>query len=602
MSGDAVLVLALLGLSLVLFITERLALEVVALGVVLALMLGGVLSPPEALAGFSDPVVVTLAALFVVGGGVQHTGLGALLGERLERLAGPSEPRLVAATMLAGAALSAFMSSTGTVAILLPAVVGVARRVGVSPSRLLLPLACGSLLGGMLTLVGTAPNLVASNQLVARGEPPFAFLAFTPVGAAVLVVGVAYMVLVGRHLLPAGAQAAATSAAHGEADDASRHLGGRLARLRVPAASPLGGKTVAAAAPRSRTGVTVLAVEAPGGGAAALAGPTTTLAAGDVLVVHGDPTAVARLVADLGLTPAPPSPEAVDPAAQGEDLGTVEALLAPRSSLLGRTLAEVRFRERFGVTALAILRQGAPIDADLARAPLAFGDALLLHGAWSRLALLGDGQRDLVVLGPLAPRRRPARRLWTAAAVVAGMLALMATGAVPTVAAALLAAVAMVLGRCVTLEDAYRSVSWGSLVLIAGMLPMATALERVGLVQRAVDGFVGAVGPLGPTAALAGLFLLTSVLSQVMSNTATAVLVAPVAYDVAQGLGASPRAFLLAVAIAASTAFATPVASPVNALVLGPGGYRFRDFLRAGVPLQALALVVTLAVLRLLPP
>jgi di/tricarboxylate transporter len=606
MRDDALFVLAVLATSLLLFVTERVALEVVALLVVLALMLGGVLSPGDALAGFSDPLVVTIGALFVVGVAVQQTGLGAAMGERLARVAGHDEARLIAATMLASAVLSAFMSTTGTVAILMPVIVGVGRRAGVAPSRLLIPLAFGGHFGSMLTLVATPPNLVASNQLVAHGLPPLGFFSITPIGVALLATGIAYMVFVGRRLLPVSAQSAATRAAVGPAhggddDDASRHLAGQLARVRVPAGAPVIGRTIADAAPRSRSGVTIIAV-ARDEAQLASAGPDTVLRAGDVLVVHGPPPAVAQVVAAMGLESAPPPEDEVDPAAQGEDLGTVEALLPPRSSFLGRTLADVRLRERTGVTALTILRQGALVKDDLAHTRLDMGDVLVLHGPWSRLALLREDAHDLVVLGPLAPRRRPLRRAIVTAVVVLAMVALMASGHLPVVGAALLAAVAVVVSGCVSLEDAYRGVSWSALILIAGMLPMATALERTGAVPVVVEALTGLLGPLGPTATLAGLFLITNVLGQVMSNTATAVLMAPVAYNVAVSLGASPRTLLVAVAIASSMSFSTPVASPVNTLVLAPGGYRFRDFVRVGAPLQLVAFVVTVALLSWAPP
>ncbi len=603
MRGDALFVLGVLITSLVLFVTERVALEVVALLVVLALMLGGVLPPADALAGFSDPLVVTIGALFVVGAAVQRTGLGALLGERLAQVAGRDEAHLIAATMLASAVLSAFMSTTGTVAILMPVIVGVGRRAGLAPARLLIPLAFGGHFGSLLTLVATPPNLVVNNQLVSRGEPAFGFFAFTPYGVALLAAGIVYMVAIGRRLLPATtAQGAAALAAHdGRPEhDPGRLLAGQLARVRVVAGAPAAGRTIADVAPRSRTGVTVVAVSRDGEHLAA-AGPDTVVRAGDLLVLHGEPPAVAAVVAALGLESTPPSSEEVDPAAQGEDLGTVEALLPPSSSYVGRTLAEVRLRDRAGVQALSVLRQGAPVKDDLAHVRLLMGDALVLHGPWSRLALLRDDVSDLVVLGPLAPRRRPLRRAVTAAVVVAVMVALMALDLLPVVAVALLAAVAVVLARCVTLEDAYRGVSWSALILIAGMLPLATALERTGAVPVLVEALTSVLGPLGPTATLAGVFVITNVLGQFMSNTATAVLLAPIAYNVAVQLDASPRSLLVAVAVASSMAFSTPVASPVNTLVLAPGGYRFRDFLRVGAPLQVVTLVVTVALLALAP-
>lgn len=597
MTRDAGLVLTVLVACTALFVSELLPLEVVALGVVLALMLGGVLTPAEALAGFGEPVVITVGALFVVGAAIVHTGLASGVAVRLGRLGRGSEARLVALVMSTAAVLSAFMSSTGTVAVLLPAVLELSRRGGVAPARLLMPLAMGSLLGGMLTLIGTPPNLIVSRVLTERGGAPLSFFAFTPPGALILLVSVVWMSLLGRRLLPQGQVLPGDDGAQGTA----ALLPGRVVRLRVRADGPAAGRTVSEVLPRSRTGVTVLALRREGGpwpwSGLQPVGPHTPLGAGDLAVVHGEPADVARLVEAGGLAPAadegahePESPGAEAP-------GLAEVLLTPRSRLIGRTLAELRFRDQFGLNVLAILRQGAPVRGALAELPLAFGDGLLLHGPRARIALLAAARRDLVVLGEdLLPGDR-ARGAWRAALIVGLMLLLMATSLVPVVAAALLAALALVLARCLTLEEAYRGMSWSSLVLIAGLLPLAQALQRTGLAAQAVEGLVTVLGPLGPLGVLGGLFLVTSLLSQVISNTATTVVVAPIAFQAAQSLQLSPRAALLAVALAASTAFSTPVASPVNTLVLAPGGYRFRDYLRAGIPLQLLALLCALLVL-----
>ena len=598
MTRDAGLVLTVLVACTALFVSELLPLEVVALGVVLALMLGGVLTPAEALAGFGEPVVITVGALFVVGAAIVHTGLASGVAVRLGRLGRGSEARLVALVMSAAAVLSAFMSSTGTVAVLLPAVLELSRRGGVAPARLLMPLAMGSLLGGMLTLIGTPPNLIVSRVLVERGGAPLSFFAFTPPGALILLVSVAWMSLLGRRLLPQGQVLPGDDGAQGTA----ALLPGRVLRLRVRGDGPAAGRTVSEALPRSRTGVTVLGLRRDDGpwpwSGLQPVEAHTPLGAGDLLVVHGETSDVARLVEAGGLAPAgdeegashPESPDAEAP-------GLAEVLLTPRSRLIGRTLAELRFRDQFGLNVLAILRQGAPVRGALAELPLAFGDGLLLHGPRARIALLAAARRDLVVLGEdLLPGDR-ARGAWRAALIVGLMLLLMATSLVPVVAAALLAALALILARCLTLEEAYRGMSWSSLVLIAGLLPLAQALQRTGLAAQAVEGLVTVLGPLGPLGVLGGLFLVTSLLSQVISNTATTVVVAPIAFQAAQSLQLSPRAALLAVALAASTAFSTPVASPVNTLVMVPGGYRFRDYLRAGVPLQLLALLCALLVL-----
>jgi di/tricarboxylate transporter len=382
-------------------------------------------------------------------------------------------------------------------------------------------------------------------------------------------------------------------------------LSDRLNRLRICAGSPLEGKTVAQAQLRSRYGVTVLGIERQQRRAKVIkpALINVELRDGDVIYTVAAAEEVDSLVKTEGLEQLELGKGQRKIAAR--ELGLVEVLLAPRSELIGKTLAEVRFRERYGLTVLSILREGRPLAANIWEARLAFGDSLLMGGGWTQIELLQGRQKDFFVLNlpkemdEVAPNRTKAP--W-ALAVVLGMMLLMAFELVPSVAAVLLAALAMVLAGCVSMKDAYGSINWESLVLIAGMLPMATVLEQTGGVELIVDGLVESLGEIGPMALLAGLFVITSVFSQFISNTATTVLVAPIAVGAALEAGVSPYPFLMTVAIAASTAFATPVASPVNTLVLGPGEYRFIDFVKVGVPLQFLAMVVTLLAVPLLFP
>lgn len=608
MIPDLWLVFGILGATIALFASDRFRLDLVALLALLSLLLTGVLTPAEALAGFADPVVIMIAALFVVGGAIFETGVADAAGRWLGTVAGKDPTRLLVVVMLATALLSAFLSSTGTVAVMLPVVVSLARRNGVAPSRLLMPLAFASLLGGTLTLIGTPPNLVVSGQLRAEGLEPFRFFAFTPVGLVVLAVGTLFMATVGQRLLPAREH---------ERPEGSERLSRRdladayalrehLFELQLLPTSALVGRTLAEAALRTRHRVNVLTIETggPRGPHLRRAEPDSILRGGDRLIVKGEREAVARLAADQGGVVAG---RGVD---LPERLLLAEVLLPPRSGLLGKSVREVHFRDRYRVLVLAEKRSGERLKARTADAPLRVGDTLLVAGGRKALERLKEQRRDVIVVGePGEPLERAldGRRAPWVLLVLLAMLALMTFGLVANVTAVLLAAVAMVVVGALGMDDAYRNVNWESVVLIAAILPMATALAKTGALELIVVGLARVLGSDGtsivqPYALLFVLFALTSVLSQVISNTATTVLLAPVAFGLAQGMGVSPYPALMTVAIAASTAFATPVASPVNALVINPGHYRFGDFLRAGVPLQLLVMATTLGVVPLVFP
>jgi di/tricarboxylate transporter len=607
MTWEIVLVFAILGVTVALFVSDVMRLDVVALLALLALSLTGLLTPEEALAGFADPVVLMIAALFVVGDGLFQTGVARAIGRLPARLAGDSDVRLLVVIMALVAGLSGFMSSTGTVAVMLPVVMGLAADRGISPSRLLIPLSIASLLGGMLTLIGTAPNIVVANHLEGLGREPFRMFTFTPVGAVMVVLGIAFMALFGRFLLPdrkspvlSAPQADTTISELAE----SYQIDAELAVLRLTRDTTLAGQRLRDIDLPGRYGVTVVSLERAreGRARAGVVGPDTVLADGDVLYVTGPPSGVERFVEETSL-------ESIHAPGQGgelpDDVGLVEVILTPRSRLIGTSLRASSFRKKFGVVVLSIRRMGETLEGDYRNAPLRFADTLLVRGPWAQIRLLQRESRDFVVAGrPLEMDEafRPYNRAPWAVIVTVGMMALLTTGVVPAVHAVLLAAVAMVLGGAVGIEDAYRSINWESVILIAGILPMATALEKTGAMALIVDVMAGGMEGAGPLLLLAVLFLLTSGMSQVISNTATAVLLAPLAVGVAAGLGLAPEPFLMGIAVAASTAFATPIASPVNTLVMGPGGYKFGDFFKVGVALQLVILVATLLVVPLLFP
>jgi len=607
MTGEILFVFGLLLVTILLFVSGFWRLDVVAIMVILTLMLSGLLSPGDALAGFGDPVVLLIAGLFVVGEGLFRTGVAYRIGNWLMGVAGTSENRLLILLMLVVAGLSAFMSSTGAVAIFIPVALNLAAKADVSPSRLLMPMAFASLIGGMLTLIGTPPNLVVSTQLTREGLDSFGFFDFTPIGILVLAVAIGYILVVGSRSLPG--ETGVDGAIHDRLslrDLAEVYdLIGQLNRLRIWTGSPLEGKTVSQAKLRTRYGVTVLGLERLRRRARAVTPVEiqTEFQVGDIIYVAGTAPQVDKLAEAEGVEQLGVQSGQVQIAAQ--EVGLVEVLLAPRSALIGKTLSAARFRERYGLTVLGILRDGQPLKGNLVETVLGFGDSILMGGGWTQIELLQGEQKDFFVLNlpremdEVAPER--ARAGW-ALAIVVGMIFLMAFKMTPSVTAVLLAALAMVLTGCVSMKDAYASINWESLVLIAGMLPMATVLEKTGGVELIADGLADSLGDMGPLALMAGLFVITSVFSQVISNTATTVLLAPIAVSAALEVGVSPHPYLMTVALAASTAFATPMASPVNTLVMGPGEYKFNDFVKVGVPLQILAMVVTLLSVPLLFP
>lgn len=597
MTTEIGFVLGLLGVTIALFVSDRLRMDLVALLVVVVLALSGIVTPAEAVSGFGNPTVIMIAALFVVGEGLFRTGIAAAAGNWLLRVGGRSETRLLLFLLPVVALLSAFMSSTGAVALLIPVVLSMARRSGMQPSRLMMPLAFAALIGGMLTLIGTPPNIVVSNSLKAAGLEPFGFFEFTPIGLAVLLVGVLYLLLVGRRLLPQRDQVDQGPQEPTLAVLAERYgIADQLHRLMVEPFSPLAHRTPVEAALRTEHEVTVIAIRRSGSVLSALIPvlSNTRIEVRDELWVYGSPERIEALCQSHRLRRVG-EPDTERNRMQ-QAFGVAEVLLPPESPLAGRSIREGQYRERLGLSVIGVRRHGQPLTTDYTGTRLEAGDTLLLAGGWPRIRAL-EGRRDLVVLQtPAELREIPShgRRAPLALAILLLMLVTMTAGWLPALPTILLAALAMILTGCVSFEEALKSLNATSLILIAGMLPLALAMEKSGALGFVVEHLVALLGGASPLLLASGLFLLTSLLSQFISNTATTVLVAPIALNTAQLLGVNPEPLLMTVAIAASTAFATPIASPVNTLVLAPGNYRFADFARVGIPLQLLALVVTL--------
>ena len=600
MSGDLIYVLLVLALMLALFISNWLRLDLVALMGLLALTLGGVISTSEALAGFAEPVVLMIAALFVVGAGLFQTGVADALGRQVERLAGYGVTTLTAVIMLVTAVLSAFLSSTGTVAVMLPVVLAIARRQRINPSRLLMPVAFAALLGGMLTLIGTPPNLIVSDQLDQAGLQAFGFFDFTAPGLVMLIIGMGCMLVLAPRLIPERSAVESGPAGPGWVELFENYgLQESLVRLRVPEGSLLAASDINSTELRSRYGVTVIAIvsRTRRGRFARKAEPGSIIRDDDLLHVVGRSEDIEQVIDLFGLRRVGGHAELPQP------VELIDALVPPRSNFIGRSLRELRLHSGAGVTVLAQRVPGQEVGlADLDR-PLAAGDALLMTGNAKSMRRVARGQRDLVLLGELSgDNELDLRKAPIALGVLLLMMLAMTFGWVANVTAVLLAAVVLVLTRCVSMDEAYRSINFEAVVLIAAILPVATALDRTGGLELATVQLLNLTGDHGPLVLMAALFVFTAGLSQIVSNTATTVLVAPIAIQAALSMDVNPHAIVMTVAIAASAAFATPVASPVNTLVYSAGNYRFTDFARIGIPLQILLLIGTLLVVPLLFP
>jgi di/tricarboxylate transporter len=605
MTPDGWIVLAILAVAIIAFASDRVRVDAVALSVLIALAISGTVTPAEAVAGFSDAAVLMIGGLFVVGEALVATGVATRLGTWLARIGQGSEVRLIVLLMTVVAGIGAFMSSTGIVAMFVPVVLGLVAATGFSRGRLMMPLSVAALISGLMTLIATAPNLVVSAALADRGLEPLGFFELTPIGLVMLAVAILYMTTVGRWLLDRPEPADTRPGVSIDALVASYGLSDQFRGYRVLAGSGLAGRTVGEAEVRTRHGVTLVTVIRDRGGriGARPAVADTVMRAGDVIGVTAAAAVLDRFAAIEQLEPVTDLPRLR--AAAREELGVAEVMLAPDSPLNGKTLREAGFRARRGLTVLAVKHKGEVVAGNLIDQPLRFGDLILVAGGWPQIAQLAADPGEFVVLrlpeelATIPPERGKAP---VAIAILAAMTLAMTFGLLPNAIAVLLAALAVVATGCVPAAGAYRSIGWSTLVLIAGMLPLATALDQTGVTAEMAAGLTRVLADVGPSAMLAVLFLITATVGMFVSNTATAVLIAPVAISTAETLGVSPHAFAVTVAIASSCAFVTPVSSPVNTLVLEPGRYTFVDFVKVGLPLLVLSLIVTVTMVGLLYP
>ena len=611
--------LTILAVTAAFFAVGKIRSDVVALCALILLMTFGILTPDEALSGFSNSVVIMMVGLFVVGGAIFQTGLAKMISGRIMKLAGDSELRLFLLVMAVTSAIGAFVSNTGTVALMLPIVVSLAAKAKVEAGRLLMPLAFASSMGGMLTLIGTPPNLVIQDALTAEGYEPLSFFSFTPVGLVCIAVGVIVLLPLSRMFL--GKKGRADEGGRMKAKSLEQlvseyRLADNLSRYMVGRGSSMAGKTMAELDIRNRYGLSVLELRRVTTRQKGLirnvsqvpAGPKTVVQEGDVIYLTGEKEQAVRLAADYSLSTPPKDAAAGDDRLDFYDIGMAEIVLLPASSLVGRQVSEAGFRLKYGVNIMGIRRKGEYIMDGLAAVRLHAGDVLLVQGTWASISRLGNEEEKWVVLGqPLEEAAKVTLdyKAPLAACIMLLMVAMMVFDFIPVapVTAVMIAAVLMVLTGCFrSVEAAYKTINWESVVLIAAMMPMSVALEKTGASAAISHTLVSGLGGYGPYVLLAGIYFTTSLLTMFISNTATAVLMAPIAFASATEVGLSPYPFLFAVALGASMCFASPFSTPPNALVMQAGRYTFMDYVKVGLPLQIIMGVVMVFVLPLMFP
>ncbi len=600
-------ILLLLVAAIVMFVLNRPRMDAVALIMMAAMPFTGVVTVNETLAGFADPNIVLIAALFVIGEGLVRTGVARRLGDWLNARAGSSPTRLLVLLMLVVGCLGSFMSSTAVVAIFIPVVLRICQNTGTPPRQLMMPLSIAALISGMMTLVATTPNLVVNAELMRQGAGGFHFFSFTPFGLPLLILAIGYM-LFARRLLAGGPETAVARPRVSLRDWIDQYgLAEREYRVRVSPESPLIGKKLEELSLRD-SGINILAIERGGRFSTEVLRPSaqTALQTYDVLLIDvvTSHVEIDELRHRFHLRRMPLSDGAyfLD---KSQEIGMVEAMLPPESPLIGQSILKSRVRATYGLTVIGLRRGQKIFGQGLLEEKLKVGDTLLLIGFWSDIRELQRNASDLIVLTQPVEMQEvlpAAKRAPQAVLILALTVGLMVSGLVPNVHAALIGCLLMGLFRCVDMSSAYRSVSWKSLILIVGMLPFSLALQRTGGVDLAADAVLALTGNAAPRTVLAILFVITAVLGLFISNTATAVLMAPVALAVAKDLGASPYPFAMIVALAASAAFMTPISSPVNTLVVGPGNYTFGDFVKVGVPFTIVVMMVSLLLVPWLLP
>ena len=574
MTWEIAFVLGLTVCAVVLFVTEKFSTDIVAILVMIVLLVFRVLTPAEGLAGFANTATVTVGAMFVLSAGMFRSGAVNFVGKALGRLARHSSRLMLFVLMVCVGVLSSFLNNTAAVAILIPVVIVVARRAKTSPSKLLMPLSYASMFGGMCTVLGTSTNILASSIAEQAGLGAFSMFEFTKLGIIFFAVGVAYMMTLGRRLVPDH---------RGQGDlTTSFGLGDYLTDLVLQTESRSVGHSLASAPLVKELNIDVLQILR--GEDTLRPTPETILREGDVLRIQGDLRTINELKGRAGVTFGM-SMKWRDEHLQSTDTRLVEAVVGPSSPLAGKSLTESRLRENYGASVLAIRQHGTLRHGQFENITLMPGDALLIDVPNDQIEHLTQ-QRVFLVVSRAGIPRFDWRKASKAVAIVIAVVVVAATGLLPIVAAAATGALMMVLSGCVSTEEAYGAIEWNVLFLLAGMLSLGAAMEKTGASTMLADGMIDSVGGLGPLALLAAFFGATMLLTEVMSNNATVALLLPIAITTAQAIDVDPRAFMFAVVFAASSSFMTPVGYQTNTMIYGPGQYRFKDFARVGAPLN----------------
>lgn len=622
MTTEMIVTLTILAGTAICFMIGKIRSDLVAICSLILLVLLQILTPNEALSGFANSVVIMMIGLFIVGGGIFQTGLAKMASGKLLKLAGNSELRLFITVMLVTAGIGAFVSNTGTVAVMLPIVVSMAMSARINPSRLLMPLAFASSLGGMLTLIGTPPNLVINEALIHAGYEGLSFFSFTPIGIIVITVGTLSLIFLSRLFLRKDSTNQEEEQQNGQSvkqlaekyqlaqnlfrvqvNTDSLVINKTLQELNIPAAFELSIIEIRRKTSHKNPFFKTISQE--------IAGPTTTLHENDIIYVFGSFEQVQKLAEAYHL-------ELIDRNVTERmngmntetyaynEVGIAEVLLTPTSKLIHEKIKHSGFREKYNLNILGIQRKDEYILHNLKEEKIRFGDALLVQGAWKQIGLLSREPSDFVVVGqPLEEANKVTldHKAPIAAGIMVLMVLLMIFEVFPAVISVMIAAVLMVVTGCLrSMDEAYKTINWGSIVLIAGMIPMSNAIEKTGLATLLSESLVNGLGGYGPLVLLAGVYFMTSTLTMFISNTASAVLFAPIALTAAIQMGVSPYPYLFAVAIAASMSFTTPFSTPPNAMVMSAGRYKFTDYIKVGLPLQTIIGIVMIIALPLLFP
>lgn len=603
--------LIILAATIMLFISGRIRADIVALAALTLLILLGVLTPEEALAGFSNPVIIMMVGLFVVGGAVLQTGLAKLVSQRILTVAHGSDTLMFLLVVLVTSFIGAFVSNTGTVALMMPIIVSMAAQSRTNTSQLLMPLAFASSMGGMMTLIGTPPNLVIDETLREHAHEGLKFFSFLPLGMICLAVGVLVMLPLSRIFL--------RKKQRNNGDDSSKSLDSladeykishNISAFRIGKRSNIIGKSVGQLNLRTEYGITILEIRneknlrhTPLRNVTQdLPTPQRTLDEDDILYLHGTTEQITRFAEESLIDRQEAS------GLDFYDLGIAEIVVMPQSRLVGQTLRTLRFREKYEVNVLGIKRDDEYISDRLTETKFKAGDVLLIQGRWDNISNIGSDENGWVLLGQpkeMAERVTLNYKAPLAAAIMLLMVAVMVFDFIPVapVTAVMAAGVLMVLCGCFrSVASAYKTINWESIVLIAAMMPMATALEKTGTSELISHSLVASLGTISPMILLAGIYFTTSLLTMFISNTATAVLMAPIAYSAAAEIGVNPMPMLFAVSFGASMCFASPFSTPPNALVMHAGNYTFTDYIKVGLPLQIIIGIVMTFVLPLLFP